>query len=113
MVSRHEVETLARQHHKGHKLRKMSRWSQFVALSLAQLSDRSSLRVIVSNLSAQVAQIWIAICAYLLLAWIKFSSQADRSLQQMIRLLQLNLFKLRELLPSINIFGTTMIDNKV
>jgi putative transposase len=31
----------------------MSRWSQFVALSLAQFSGRSTLRDIVSNLSAQ------------------------------------------------------------
>jgi putative transposase len=41
-----------------------------------------------------MTQIWIAMCAYLLLAWIKFSSQIDRSLQQMIRLLQLNLFEI-------------------
>jgi len=49
--------------------------------------------------NAVMTQIWIAMCAYLLLAWIKFSSQIDRSLQQMIRLLQLNLFERRELLP--------------
>jgi hypothetical protein len=57
LVSRHEFETLAKQHHEGQKLRKMSRWSQFVALSLAQLSGRSSLRDIVSNLSAQAARL--------------------------------------------------------
>lgn len=49
--------------------------------------------------NAVMTQIWIAMCAYLLLAWIKFSSQIDRSLQQMIRLLQLNLFERRDLLP--------------
>ncbi|WP_332108534.1 DUF4372 domain-containing protein, partial [Zhongshania sp. BJYM1] len=27
LVSRHEFETLAKQHHEGQKLRKMSRWS--------------------------------------------------------------------------------------
>jgi len=43
-VPRHEFEALANQHHEGQKLRKMSRWSQFVPLSLAQLSGRSSLR---------------------------------------------------------------------
>lgn len=58
LVSRHEFETLAKQHHEGQKLRKMSRWSQFVALSLAQLSGRSSLRDIVSNLSAQAARLY-------------------------------------------------------
>ena len=57
-VPRHEFEALANQHHEGQKLRKMSRWSQFVALSLAQLSGRSSLRDIVSNLSAQSAKLY-------------------------------------------------------
>lgn len=49
--------------------------------------------------NAVLTQIWIALCAYLLLAWLKFSSRIDRSLGQMIRLLQLNLFERRELLP--------------
>ncbi len=53
LVGRHEFESLANQHHEGGKLRKMSRWSQFLSLSLAQLSGRSSLRDIVGNLSAQ------------------------------------------------------------
>jgi putative transposase len=57
-VPRHEFEALANQHHEGQKLRRMSRWSQFVALSLAQLSGRSSLRDIVSNLSAQSAKLY-------------------------------------------------------
>lgn len=57
-VSRHEFETLAKQHHEGQKLRKMSRWSQFVALSLAQFAGRSSLRDIVSNLSAQTSKLY-------------------------------------------------------
>lgn len=49
--------------------------------------------------NAVLTQIWIAMCAYLMLAWIKFSSRIDLSIQQMIRLLQLNLFERRELLP--------------
>jgi putative transposase len=58
LISRHEFEALANQHHEGQKLRKMSRWSQFVALSLAQFAGRSSLRDIVSNLSAQSAKLY-------------------------------------------------------
>lgn len=58
LVPRHEFETLAKQHHQGRKLRKMSRWSQFVALGLAQLSGRSSLRDIVSNLGAQMSKLY-------------------------------------------------------
>ena len=50
---RHEFESLASQHHEGRKLRKISRWLQFMSLSLAQLSGRASLRDIVDNLAAQ------------------------------------------------------------
>ncbi|WP_035515674.1 IS4 family transposase [Pseudohaliea rubra] len=57
-IPRHEFETLANQHHRGQKLRKVSRWSQFVALSLGQLAGRASLRDIVSNLSAQTAKLY-------------------------------------------------------
>lgn len=52
-VPRHEFETLAKQHHSGRSFRTASRWSQFVALSMAQLSGRRGLRDIVDNLSAQ------------------------------------------------------------
>lgn len=57
-IPRHEFETLANRYHEGQKLRKMSRWSQFVALSLGQLAGRASLRDIVSNLSAQAAKLY-------------------------------------------------------
>jgi len=57
-IPRHEFETLAKQHHQGAKLRKMSRWSQFVALGLGQLSGRISLRDIVSNISAQSSKLY-------------------------------------------------------
>ncbi|MGV0033892.1 MAG: DUF4372 domain-containing protein [Candidatus Azotimanducaceae bacterium WSBS_2022_MAG_OTU7] len=41
LIPRHEFETLAKQHHCGRSFRKASRWSQFVTLSLAQLTGRS------------------------------------------------------------------------
>jgi len=63
LIPRHEFETLANQHHDGQKLRKMTRWSQFVALTLAQLAGRSSLRDIVDNLSAQGAKLYHLGCA--------------------------------------------------
>ncbi|WP_462293502.1 DUF4372 domain-containing protein [Haliea sp.] len=37
-VSRHEFDSLANRHHEGQKLRKMSRWSQYVALCPAQVA---------------------------------------------------------------------------
>ena len=52
-VPRHEFEGLACEHHQGRKLRSISRGNQFVALATAQLTGRSSLRDIVSNLAAQ------------------------------------------------------------
>lgn len=58
LIGRHEFEALANQHHQGQKLRKITRWSQFVALSVAQLSGRCSLRDIVSNLSAQACKLY-------------------------------------------------------
>lgn len=53
IVSRHEFESLAKQHHCGRSFRKASRWSQFVAMTMAQLSGRFSLRDIVDNMQAQ------------------------------------------------------------
>lgn len=53
MVGRHEFEKIASTHHQGQRLRKTSRWPQFVALAFGQLSGRQSLRDIESNLQAQ------------------------------------------------------------
>ena len=58
LVPRHEFETLAKSHHEGRKLRKTSRWSQFVALCLDQLAGRHSLRDIESNMSAQSSRLY-------------------------------------------------------
>jgi len=45
-----------------------------------------------------MTQIWIALCIYLLLAFIKFQSGLKKSTQQILRLLQLNLFEKRDLM---------------
>jgi len=47
--------------------------------------------------NAVLTQIWIALCVYLLLTFIKFQSALDKSLQQILQLLQLNLFEKRDL----------------
>lgn len=57
-VPRHEFETLANEHHSGRRFRKASRWTQFVAMTMAQLSGRTSLRDIVANMSAQVHRLY-------------------------------------------------------
>ena len=48
LVPRHQFETLAKTHHVGRRFRKTSRWSQFVALAMGQLSGRHSLRDVVA-----------------------------------------------------------------
>jgi len=48
--------------------------------------------------NAVLTQIWIALCLYLLLAYIKFQSKLNKSMQQILRLLQLNLFEKRDLM---------------
>ena len=48
--------------------------------------------------NAVMTQIWIALCIYLLLAFIKFQSRLGKSMQQILRLLQLNLFEKRDLM---------------
>lgn len=48
--------------------------------------------------NAVMTQIWIALCVYLLLSFIKFQAKLKRSLQQILRVLHLNLFEKRELI---------------
>ena len=48
--------------------------------------------------NAVMTQVWIALCVYLLLAFIKFQSPLGKSMQQMLRLLHLNLFDKRDLM---------------
>jgi len=48
--------------------------------------------------NAVMTQIWIALCVYLLLAFLKFQSGLKKSTRQILRLLQLNLFEKRDLM---------------
>lgn len=43
--------------------------------------------------NAVMTQIWIALCVYLLIAYLKFISKSKRSMQQTLNLLQMNLFE--------------------
>lgn len=58
LLPRHEFETLAGEHHQGRKLRKISRWAQFVAMASAQLTGRASLRDLLGNLAAQSSKLY-------------------------------------------------------
>lgn len=46
--------------------------------------------------NAVMTQIWVVLCTYLLLAFLKFQSKLRQSMQQILRLLQLNLFERRD-----------------
>ncbi len=47
--------------------------------------------------NAVMTQIWVAMCMYLMAAYLKFCSKLDLSIQQIIRLFQVNLFERRDL----------------
>jgi len=53
---------------------------------------------ICTSKNAVLTQIWIALSIYLLLAWLKFKHKLGYSMQQMLRLLHLNLFERRDLM---------------
>jgi hypothetical protein len=48
--------------------------------------------------NAVMTQIMVALCAYLLLSYLKFQSKITKSLQEILQLLQVNLFIRRPLL---------------
>lgn len=53
LVSRHEFNRLAKKHDGARRSDAMSRWTQFVAMTTAQLAGRSSLRDIEATLASQ------------------------------------------------------------
>ncbi len=50
-IPRHDFEKLAKVYHGGQKFRSFNRWSQFLAMTIAQLTGRKSLRDLVSNIA--------------------------------------------------------------
>ncbi len=50
---RHDFEKLAKIHHQGQKFRSFNRWSQFLAMTIAQVSGLKSLRDITENIKFQ------------------------------------------------------------
>jgi len=61
-------------------------------------------------MNAVMTQIWIALCVYLLLAFLKFQSKLQKSTQQILQLLQLNLFEKRDLMALLR--GDPPCDNQ-
>ena len=58
LVPRHDFNRLAKANHCGGELRRMTRWSQFVAMGLGHVARRFSLRDVVATLQAQGARLY-------------------------------------------------------
>ena len=58
MIPRHDFDRLSTKYEHGSKLRKMNRWSQFVALCVGQLTGRVSLRDLTTTLGAQTRKLY-------------------------------------------------------
>jgi hypothetical protein len=63
LFPRHEFETLVNQHQSGRLFRAASRWSQLVAMAMAQLSGRNRARDVVTNMSVQAYKFYQLGCA--------------------------------------------------
>lgn len=61
--------------------------------------------------NAVLTQIWIALCVYLLLAFLKFKAKIDHSMQQILRLIQLNIFERRDLMTLFKPPTNQAVDN--
>ena len=53
LLQRHDFKKLAGRHHRGQKFRSFNRWSQFMAMTIAQLTGRKSLRDLISNIAVK------------------------------------------------------------
>jgi putative transposase len=58
LFSRHEFELLAKKYHTGRKMRKITRWEQFISMLTGQISGRNSLRDLLSNLCIQSKKLY-------------------------------------------------------
>ena len=73
------------------------RWQ--IELFFKWIKQNLKIKAFVGNSkNAVMTQIWIAMCTYLLLAYLKFSAKLSWSMQKILRVLQLNVFLRRDLL---------------
>jgi len=74
-----------------------SRWQ--VELFFKWIKQNLKIKALIgTSKNAVMTQIWTALCVYLLLAYVKFHSKLTKSMQQILRLLQVNLFEKRDLM---------------
>ena len=84
---------------------------QLVEIESDNNLEKFGLTDVGTSKNAVMTQIWIALCVYLLIAFLKFRSRLGKSLQQIVRLLQLNLFEKRDLMALLR--GDPPVDRQV
>ena len=73
-----------------------SRWE--VELFFKWIKQNLKIKSVIGNtINAVATQIFVALCVYLLMAYLKFVSQSAFGIQSILRLLQMNLFLRRPL----------------
>ena len=73
------------------------RWQ--VELFFKWIKQNLKIKAFIGNTdNAVMTQVWVALCVYLVLAYLKFQAGINQSLQQMSRLIHLNLFTKRDLI---------------
>ncbi|MBQ0808576.1 MAG: IS4 family transposase [Porticoccus sp.] len=73
------------------------RWQ--VELFFKWIKQNLKIKAFIGNTdNAVMTQVWVALCVYLILAYLKFQARIGQSLQQMSRLIHLNLFAKRGLI---------------
>ena len=73
------------------------RWQ--VELFFKWVKQNLKIKAFIGNTdNAVMTQVFVALCVYLILAYLKFQSKISQSLQQMSRLIHLNLFTKRDLI---------------
>ena len=61
--------------------------------------------------NAILTQIWVVLCMYLLMGFLKIQSNLGKSMQRLLRLLQLNIFEKQDLMALLR--GDPYRDNSV
>ncbi len=116
ILPRHEIDRLDKKYGQGDRRRKTSRYVQFIVMLMAQILGLKSLREIeqaqkskqkrlyhlgvkspisrsaLSRMNAVMTQVWVALCLYLILAFIRFISKTVHSMREILNWIRINLF---------------------
>ena len=116
ILPRHEIDRLDKKYGQGDRRRKTSRYVQLIVMLMAQILGLKSLceseqaqkskqkrlyhlgvkspisRSALSRMNAVMTQVWVALCLYLILAFIRFISKTVHSMREILNWIRINLF---------------------